>query len=443
MKSLDEGGTSLLDNSMIMFGGSLKDGNRHAVANLPLILAGRGKGTLRPGRRLRAPEQTPLCNLYLSLLSRMGIEEKSFGDSTGRARGSVVVRTLLRSWRSLAPARRFAADPAAGVHADRSGRCSCRIAAPATIRNSRNPANFLKAATAKDMEADRGLWRSVAAQLRNRTMPPVASKLSEADRLRVSHWVETQLRQTACSAGDYAGAGSVARASTAASIATPIRDLLGVDLDFTSLFPADGTGGAGFDTNGETLYIPPLLMEQYLEAAQQILDRVIVTPRSGPHASPAARPAIVAIYLDGDYDVRVALDQGRRGASFAVKVDGADAGATRAAAAGAEDAAPVRRSPPQIRLERGTHEISIAGDVRPRPHGPSKSGGPIRRRKSARCTTASSASEPGEDPLQPRKAAQQVLASFLPKSLPPAGRPRRSRSLPRPLRPRRRARRPL
>jgi hypothetical protein len=87
VKNLDEGGTSLLDNSMIMFGGSLKDGNLHAVENLPLLLAGRGKGTLRPGRRLRAPERTPVCNLYLSLLARMGIEEKSFGDSTGPLQG--------------------------------------------------------------------------------------------------------------------------------------------------------------------------------------------------------------------------------------------------------------------------------------------------------------------------------------------------------------------
>jgi hypothetical protein len=87
VKSLDEGGTSLLDNSMIMFGGSLKDGNRHTVSNLPLILAGRGKGTIKPGRRLRAPEKTPLCNLYVSLLNRMGLPEKQFGDSTGALEG--------------------------------------------------------------------------------------------------------------------------------------------------------------------------------------------------------------------------------------------------------------------------------------------------------------------------------------------------------------------
>ena len=87
MKSLDEGGTSLLDNSMIMFGASIKDGNRHLEENLPLLLAGRGKGTLRPGRRLRAPVKTPLCNLYLSLLDRMGVKAESFGDSTGRLEG--------------------------------------------------------------------------------------------------------------------------------------------------------------------------------------------------------------------------------------------------------------------------------------------------------------------------------------------------------------------
>jgi len=87
MKSLDEGGTSLLHNSMVMFGGSLKDGNRHTEENLPLILAGQGKGTLRTGRRLRAPAKTPLCNLYLSLLDRMEVKADSFGDSSGRLEG--------------------------------------------------------------------------------------------------------------------------------------------------------------------------------------------------------------------------------------------------------------------------------------------------------------------------------------------------------------------
>jgi hypothetical protein len=83
LKSLDEGGTSLLDSSMVMFGCGIKCGNLHLEHDLPIALAGRGKGTLRPGRRLRFEKETPLCNLYLSMLQRMGIEEKSFGDSTG------------------------------------------------------------------------------------------------------------------------------------------------------------------------------------------------------------------------------------------------------------------------------------------------------------------------------------------------------------------------
>jgi len=87
MKSLDEGGTSLLDNSMVLFGASIRDGNRHTEENLPLLLAGRGKGALRPGRRLRAAPKTPLCNLYVSLLDSMGIKVDSFGDSTGPLAG--------------------------------------------------------------------------------------------------------------------------------------------------------------------------------------------------------------------------------------------------------------------------------------------------------------------------------------------------------------------
>ncbi len=88
MRELDEGGSSLLDNSMIMFGSSLKDGNRHDPKNLPLILAGRGKGAIKPGRRLRAKPDTPLCGLYLAMMQHMGIEEESsFGDSSSPLEG--------------------------------------------------------------------------------------------------------------------------------------------------------------------------------------------------------------------------------------------------------------------------------------------------------------------------------------------------------------------
>src|SRR5882757_8599110 len=143
--------------------------------------------------------------------------------------------------------------------------------------NPKNRINFLKATTAKGIESDRGLWRNVAAQLRNRTMPPLESKLTEDDRLRVSGWIDNRLRETACAVGEYAGAVALRRLNRREYHNT-IRDLLGVDYNVSELFPNDGTGGAGFDTNGETLFIPPLLMERYLEAAQQIVDRAIISP---------------------------------------------------------------------------------------------------------------------------------------------------------------------
>jgi len=82
MKAIPEGDGTLLDHSMILFGSSFSDGNRHDPDNLPILLAGRGNGAVRPGRHLAAEGQVPLCNLYLAMLQGYGIELQSFGDST-------------------------------------------------------------------------------------------------------------------------------------------------------------------------------------------------------------------------------------------------------------------------------------------------------------------------------------------------------------------------
>jgi hypothetical protein len=79
----DIDGRSLLDNSMIVYGGAIADGNKHSHDNLPVILAGRGGGSLQPGRYLKVPEQ-PMANLFVSLLNRLDIVTDLFGDSTGR-----------------------------------------------------------------------------------------------------------------------------------------------------------------------------------------------------------------------------------------------------------------------------------------------------------------------------------------------------------------------
>lgn len=81
MKAVKEGESTLLDNSMIMFGSSFSDGNRHDPDNLPLLLAGRGGGTIQPGRHIAAQGQVPVCNLYLSMAKRYGLDLERFGDS--------------------------------------------------------------------------------------------------------------------------------------------------------------------------------------------------------------------------------------------------------------------------------------------------------------------------------------------------------------------------
>ena len=87
LKSIREGEGTLLDNSMICYGSGLSDGNRHNNENLPILLAGRGGGTIDSGRHLRVPEETPMCNLFMSMLDRMDAPQPFFGDSTGRLGG--------------------------------------------------------------------------------------------------------------------------------------------------------------------------------------------------------------------------------------------------------------------------------------------------------------------------------------------------------------------
>jgi hypothetical protein len=82
LASIKEGEATLLDNSMILFGSSISDGNAHKPSNLPILLAGRGGGVIQPGRHIASPQGTPLCNLYVSMLERMGTPVEAFGDST-------------------------------------------------------------------------------------------------------------------------------------------------------------------------------------------------------------------------------------------------------------------------------------------------------------------------------------------------------------------------
>jgi hypothetical protein len=84
LKAIPEGEGTLLENCMVMLGSGIADGNRHSHHDLPTLLAGRGGGTIESGRHLRYSKDTPLCNLFLDMLDRVGVQAHEFGDSTGR-----------------------------------------------------------------------------------------------------------------------------------------------------------------------------------------------------------------------------------------------------------------------------------------------------------------------------------------------------------------------
>jgi cytochrome c553 len=300
--------------------------------------------------------------------------------------------------------------------------------------NPRNKVGFLRARSDAEMLAERGMWRKVSQHLRNRTMPPVANRLSEHDRLFISNWVEERLRSTACAQGEQAGAVT-ARRLNRREYRNTIRDLFGIDYPVEDLFPADGSGGEGFDNNGETLFVPPLLLERYLESAQQILDRVIITPsisktilinellpaRNVPKEKSLKMmpgeevPAKFAVLLDGDYDIRVVIDRPRdREVDVFVAADGgepvrlrfqkdANGGATSRNATFR-----LGRGPHTFAARMGDHPIDFFGmGIQHRQPVPSSEKKAMHHRLFRM--------EPGEVPVDPRESARRLLARFLPR----------------------------
>ena len=84
LQSVPDADGSLLDRSLLVYGSALSDGNMHLYKDLPVLLVGGDAAGIQGGRHIRYPENTPIANLYLTLLDRLGIHLDSFGDSTGR-----------------------------------------------------------------------------------------------------------------------------------------------------------------------------------------------------------------------------------------------------------------------------------------------------------------------------------------------------------------------
>ena len=84
LRSTRDGDGTLLDHTMIVYGSAFADGNLHTNVDIPILLAGGGAVKIKLGRHIRYPKGTPITNLYLSMLDKMGIPLDNLGDSTGK-----------------------------------------------------------------------------------------------------------------------------------------------------------------------------------------------------------------------------------------------------------------------------------------------------------------------------------------------------------------------
>jgi hypothetical protein len=84
LRQIPDGDGSLLDHSLFIYGSGISDGNIHFHLDLPMLLVGGGAGTLKGGRHVRYGNDTPISNLYVSVLDKLGLPMEQFGDSTGK-----------------------------------------------------------------------------------------------------------------------------------------------------------------------------------------------------------------------------------------------------------------------------------------------------------------------------------------------------------------------
>jgi hypothetical protein len=238
---------------------------------------------------------------------------------------------------------------------------------------------FLDAVEASDIRSMRGVWRNAGYQIRQRTMPPPDKKqMTEDERRMVTTWIEEYLRETACLDGPYAG-NVMARRLNRLEYNNTIMDLVGVDLKYDFSLPIDSGAGEGFNNNGSSLFLPPMLMERYVEAAREIVDAAIVSPvvdrtttadamfpeekkglfkkRNVVRAVPRddGLSALFNAYVEADHAVYIKLEHAAAG-RFDLKIDGVTA--HRVKLEKPADAQPVTQTL-RIRLARGTHALSV------------------------------------------------------------------------------------
>ena len=139
--------------------------------------------------------------------------------------------------------------------------------------------NFESFATAAEVRDHRDQWLKVEGQLQANSMPPDdAEQPTKEERALLLEWIDQTIHKVDCSGPVDPGHVTLRRLNRLEYRLT-VRDLLGIDYGPADDFPADDVG-YGFDNIGDVLSLPPLLMEKYLPAAQQISEEAIITPRS-------------------------------------------------------------------------------------------------------------------------------------------------------------------
>ncbi len=138
--------------------------------------------------------------------------------------------------------------------------------------------------TAKSLTKERGTFAKVIARLEIGDMPPEgAEPLKDTDRVALVKWLDNLIHDVDC--GKTPNPGSVTlRRLTRVEYRNTVRDLLGVDYEKAMDFPGDDVG-YGFDNIGDVLNLPPLLMEKYITAAEEISSQAIKLPEPGPSIS--------------------------------------------------------------------------------------------------------------------------------------------------------------
>ena len=144
--------------------------------------------------------------------------------------------------------------------------------------DARAPLVLAKYRTPDEIRQARKVWEGAIAQLRGGSMPPDEAKFrpTDSERLQLIEWLSATLASADCRGSPEPGRVTLRRL-TRYEYRNTVRDLTGIDYEPADDFPADDTG-YGFDNIGDVLSLPPILLEKYLTAAEQVATKAIVVP---------------------------------------------------------------------------------------------------------------------------------------------------------------------